>query len=425
MSTTEATTTDGVRLLSHRPSVLYKVEHLATEPADGDIAVEGLKLAGPGWDDRLKTLLQSLSQSERACLFAVRLADEQALPLPAETLLDRARTDWFPEFLSHGLMRPHFQPIVELTTGRSIGREALMRGKLGAVEVRGGELLAAAEAHDALYSFDARARAAALEVGLPLLPDGEILFVNVDPRAALDVESSLRTTWPVVGRLNADPSRICLEIVRPERCADRELLAAAEAHDALFSFDYRARTAALEVGLPLLPDGEVLFVNLDPRAVLDVEGSLRTTWPAVGRLGADPSRICLELVKPERCADRDMLGELVAAHRKRGARVALDDMSGGAESLLFLEQLRPDVVKIDNALTAGIQHSPARRRLVAALVDCAHEHGCKVVAEGVERVDEFRAMADLGVDLGQGFYFGQPTEKPMAVDTRLVRPSAY
>ena len=43
-----------------------------------------------------------------------------------------------------------------------------MRGKLGAVEVRGGELLAAAEAHDALFSFDTRARAAALEIGLPL-----------------------------------------------------------------------------------------------------------------------------------------------------------------------------------------------------------------------------------------------------------------
>ena len=332
---------DGVRLLSHRPSVLYKVEHLATEPVEGDIAVEGLVLAGPAWADRLKDLLSALSQSERACLFAVKLSDDQALPLPADTLLDRSRTDWFPDFLSHGQMKPHFQPIVELATGRVFGREALMRGMLGAVEVRGGELLAAAEAHDAL-----------------------------------------------------------------------------------FSFDYRARTAALEVGLPLLPEGEVLFVNLDPRAVLDVEGSLRTTWPAVGRLGADPSRICLELVKPERSADRDMLGELVKAHRKRGAMVALDDMSGGAESLQFLELLRPDVVKIDNALTAGIQHSPARRRLVAALVDCAHEHGCKVVAEGVERVDEFQAMADLGVDLGQGFYFGQPTEKPMAVDTRLVRPRA-
>src|SRR5919199_4524135 len=63
-------TIDGVRLLSHRPSVLYKVEHLATEPVEGDIAVEGLVLAGPIWIERLKELLNALSQSERACLFA-------------------------------------------------------------------------------------------------------------------------------------------------------------------------------------------------------------------------------------------------------------------------------------------------------------------------------------------------------------------
>ena len=94
-----------------------------------------------------------------------------------------------------------------------------MRGKLGTVELRGGELLAAAEAHDALFSFDARARAAALEVGLPLMPEGEILFVNLDPRAVLDVESSLRTTWPIVGRLGADPSRICLELDPPRALA--------------------------------------------------------------------------------------------------------------------------------------------------------------------------------------------------------------
>src|SRR5215208_6253570 len=290
-------TADGVRLLSHRPSVLYKLEHLATEPVEGDIAIEGLQLAGPGWEERPKDLLGSISHAERACLFAVRLADEQGLPIPADTLLDRARTDWFPEFLSPGEMIPHFQPIIELASGKAYGREALMRGKLGKVEVRGAELIAAAEAHDALFSFDARARAAALEVGLPLMPEGEVLFVNIDPRAVLDVESSMRTTWPIVIRL-----------------------------------------------------------------------------------GGDPSRICLELIRPERSPDRAMLKSLVDAHRERGALAALDEVS--------------------------------------------HEQECRVVAEGIERVDEFEAMRELGVDLGQGFYFGQPTAKPMAVDPRLVRKRA-
>ena len=336
MTPAETTAIDGVRLLSHRPSVLYKVEHLATEPVNGDIAVDGLVLAGPAWSDALKELLKAVSPSERACLFALRMSDEQALPLPAETLLDRARTDWFPDFLAHGQMKPHFQPIVELDTGRAYGREALMRGKLGAVEVRGGELMAAAEAHDAL-----------------------------------------------------------------------------------FSFDYRARTAALEIGLPLLPDGEVLFVNLDPRAALDADATVRTTWPVVARMNADPSRICIEVIKPERCADRDLLAEMVEAHRKRGAQIALDDLSCGTEALLCLDLLRPDIAKIDMTLTSGIQHSAARRKLIAALVELAHEQGAKVVAEGIERVDEYETMLELGVDLGQGFYFGQPTERPMAVDPRL------
>ena len=71
MTGAEATAIDGVRLLSHRPSVLYKVEHLATEPVEGDIAVDGLVVAGPGWSDRLKDLLKAVSASERACLFAL------------------------------------------------------------------------------------------------------------------------------------------------------------------------------------------------------------------------------------------------------------------------------------------------------------------------------------------------------------------
>lgn len=329
---------DGVRLLSRRPSVLYKVEHLASEPSR-DIATDGLVLAGPGWPDRLKTLLDSLLLAEREGLFALRLGEPDPLPLPATTVLDRERTDWFPEFLSKGRMVPHFQPIVDLRDGRVIGREALMRGKLGATELRGGEIVAAAEAHDALYSFDMRARA-----------------------------------------------------------------------------------AALEVGLPLLPDGETLFINLDPRAVVDLDASVRQTWPLVERFGTGRVRVCLELIAAEQVPDRRLLESIVRVHREHGALIALDDLSGGADAFATLENLRPDFAKLDRRLTAGIEESLARRRLVAALVEYTQAQGCKVVAVGIERVTEFEVMRDLGVDYGQGYYFGHPTAKPMAVDARLFQP---
>ena len=200
-----------------------------------------------------------------------------------------------------------------------------------------------------------------------------------------------------------------------------ELVAAAEAHDALFSFDARARIAAIEHGYPLLPEGEILFVKLDPRAILDIESSIRSTWPVVERAQGDPARVCLELVHPERCPDIDLLAALVAAHREHGALIALDDLSGGAGSLACLEATKPQFAKLDHAITTGIEDSAPRRHLISAVVEIAHEAGVKVVAEGVERVGEFEAMRDLGVDYGQGFYFGQPTEKPLPVDPRLLQ----
>jgi EAL domain-containing protein (putative c-di-GMP-specific phosphodiesterase class I) len=102
--------------------------------------------------------------------------------------------------------------------------------------------------------------------------------------------------------------------------------------------------------------------------------------------------------------------------------IALDDVSGGTDSLDYLELLKPDFAKLDMKLTAGIEASTGRGRLVGALVECAKEYGARVVAVGIERVDEFEAMRELAIDLGQGYYFGHPTERPMDVDPRLVRP---
>ena len=62
--------TDGVRLLSRRPSLLYKVAHLAPD-SSGDVAEDGLELSGPGWPDRLKAVLDALSVTEMDLRVAV------------------------------------------------------------------------------------------------------------------------------------------------------------------------------------------------------------------------------------------------------------------------------------------------------------------------------------------------------------------
>ena len=174
--------------------MLFKVEHHATEPCDGDIAAEGIVISGPGWDDRLRDVLAFLSPhrgSAPACSPSVLGEEGAACRCRPPSLLDRARTDWFPKFLSQGQMAPVFQPIVDLR--ERLGLTAARRSSAAAsaaAELRGAELVQAAEAHDALYSFDSRTRAASLEVGLPMLPRHELLFVKLDPRGVHDVDSS-------------------------------------------------------------------------------------------------------------------------------------------------------------------------------------------------------------------------------------------
>ena len=257
-SSTIHATGEGVRLLSHRPSVLFKLEHLGDQGQDVDVSVEGVLLSGPGWGDRLRELMSDLGSAERALLFAVRLDDPSGLPLAAKTLLARARTDWFPKFLSQGSLTPVFQPLVDLADGTVYGREALIRGRMGKVEVRGQELIEAAEVHDAIFSFDARARA-----------------------------------------------------------------------------------AVLDAGLPILPEDEILLVKLDPRAVLDVAGSLRAVWDQVERAGGSADRVGLELMNAERYGDPELLVELVEAHRERGAVISLDDMSIGTDALTCWKRSSP------------------------------------------------------------------------------------
>jgi diguanylate cyclase (GGDEF)-like protein/PAS domain S-box-containing protein len=177
---------------------------------------------------------------------------------------------------------------------------------------------------------------------------------------------------------------------------------------------------ALEQGLPVLPDGAMLFVNFTPSAIYDPEICLRTTWAIARRLGFPLSRVCFEVVETEQFPDVPFLRRILDRYRAEGAQVALDDLGAGHSSLSYLGLLRPDVVKLDRHLVSGIDGDRARQRLVSALLDYAHELEIKVVAEGIETEAELATVRDLGADLGQGWHLGRPAAAPQPVDPGLV-----
>jgi EAL domain-containing protein (putative c-di-GMP-specific phosphodiesterase class I) len=97
-------------------------------------------------------------------------------------------------------------------------------------------------------------------------------------------------------------------------------------------------------------------------------------------------------------------------------RLAIDDVGAGFSSLRHIVLTQPDVIKLDRSIVTGLGADPVLKVLVRSLTDLAVACGARVVAEGVETEEDAAALATLGVDHGQGWYFGRPAGPSALLD---------
>jgi EAL domain-containing protein (putative c-di-GMP-specific phosphodiesterase class I) len=185
-------------------------------------------------------------------------------------------------------------------------------------------------------------------------------------------------------------------------------VAFAEAHS--IGEGHRLELLALERAAALLDrvDGYVAM-NVSPATLLTPEcGAL------LGRLPLE--RILLELSEHDQVEDYAALTAVLAPLRAAGLRLAIDDVGAGFSSLRHIVVTAPDVIKVDRSIISGLHTDPVLAKLVASLVEFAHGCEVQVVAEGVETAAERGVLRDLGVDYGQGWYFGRPGPPQALID---------
>lgn len=88
------------------------------------------------------------------------------------------------------------------------------------------------------------------------------------------------------------------------------------------------------------------------------------------------------------------------------------------ESHQFLD-LRPEIIKLDQALVQNVDSDQARQALVKGVVDACRALGCVIIAEGVETYGEFAVLSALGITLMQGYLFARPTVGSLPVSAAL------
>jgi diguanylate cyclase (GGDEF)-like protein len=148
------------------------------------------------------------------------------------------------------------------------------------------------------------------------------------------------------------------------------------------------------------PAGTFLALNVSPAALLSPE--------VEDALPADLEGIVIELTEHEAFDEDGALELALTALRARGARIALDDAGAGYAGLQQLIRVRPDIVKVDRSLVAGIHEDASKLALLEALAYFATTTGAAVCAEGVEDLTELRALAGVDVTYAQGYALARP-----------------
>jgi EAL domain-containing protein (putative c-di-GMP-specific phosphodiesterase class I) len=199
----------------------------------------------------------------------------------------------------------------------------------------------------------------------------------------------------------------------PSAPPDRWFAAAAEEGLAA-----RLEAVVLERALPTraaLPPDCFLSVNLNPNLVLD-----RTVQGVLGEAGELPG-VVLELTEHDRIDDYGLLRRALTRLRSSGVNIAMDDAGAGYAGLSSLLALRPDLVKLDRSLIAGIDVDPVKQELVELLGSMVGRMDAWVLAEGVERVEELEVLIRIGVPLGQGYLLGRPAPDRRDLDEGTAR----
>ena len=187
------------------------------------------------------------------------------------------------------------------------------------------------------------------------------------------------------------------------------LLDAAHAAGRLGELDWICRAAAYHGAFAAdLPPTLPLFVNMEPVAArVDCPADLR---PVVER--AD-ERLQVVAEVTERSVTDDPAGLLSALEgwRSDEHRMALDDVGAEAGSQAMMPLLRPDIIKLDRAVTRDLTTAHAVRVVEAARAEAART-GALILAEGIETPDQLVAVRAVGASLGQGWLLGRPGPLP-------------
>jgi len=188
----------------------------------------------------------------------------------------------------------------------------------------------------------------------------------------------------------------------PEFAGPIELFKAAVDHSCAGELGRLLRELAVE-SCPTHP----LFLNIHP-AELNEHYLVQPDDPIFDH----DTDVFLEITEAVPLSHFELCRSMLAEIRGRGVYLVVDDLGAGYSNLKYIADLEPRVVKLDRELVAGLVKDSRLYTLVSGIVVLCEQLGARVVAEGIETVEELDAVIASGARYGQGYLLARPDYPP-------------
>ena len=179
----------------------------------------------------------------------------------------------------------------------------------------------------------------------------------------------------------------------------------------------RVAAQAADLGIPI-------HVNVCAPELTD-PGFLGRVDELVARHGLTPDLLIFEVTERLFVAEDPAPVAVLEGLHERGMRVAVDDFGTGYSSLAYLSRLPVDTMKIPKQFIDEVTGEREHHSLARAVIELGAALDLTVVAEGIEHPDQIEALRTFGCGLGQGYYYGLPTDAHVALRrVELLREGA-
>lgn len=152
---------------------------------------------------------------------------------------------------------------------------------------------------------------------------------------------------------------------------------------------------------------ESIAVNVSPRQ-LALRNFSETVASAVKETGIPAHCLDLEVTESAFINDEFLLNDELSKLHSLGVKISIDDFGKEYSSLSYLKKIPFDTLKIDREFIIDLETDHRDQHIIDVIINIGHTLNKKIVAEGIETVNQRNLLKKYGCDVGQGYLFSCP-----------------